>query len=319
MFHFSNQKKNQKPLAFLGALNVVPVNLVGLRSKGMDPCWFLEKHLYIFMWRSTSVKIATKATDMKRKFISLIVPKLPTIFRDAAAILALIYARQNMWRTHKIDLYCQCFSVLKIHKHVPARCSHDPGILKKRLYLELLQCHSAHVLNHEQFHIYMQQNNIKASNSLQIHLVLEFTGSLADSLDNFFLRRLTLTTILCSRRGIVTFMRRSGLWPAQPSDQANHVLVTFTEPTAFWTKGAHCSERSVESESSNTLEVLHFHALRFVYCIDIKTIDFHLSGCGCSSRLVHPSATAEVKIETPRWNDMKLLKLLESENHWKFP
>ena len=284
MFHFSNQKKNQKPLAFLGALNVVPVNLVGLRSKGMDPCWFLEKHLYIFMWRSTSVKIAT-----------------------------------NMWRTHKIDLYCQCFSVLKIHKHVPARCSHDPGILKKRLYLELLQCHSAHVLNHEQFHIYMQQNNIKASNSLQIHLVLEFTGSLADSLDNFFLRRLTLTTILCSRRGIVTFMRRSGLWPAQPSDQANHVLVTFTEPTAFWTKGAHCSERSVESESSNTLEVLHFHALRFVYCIDIKTIDFHLSGCGCSSRLVHPSATAEVKIETPRWNDMKLLKLLESENHWKFP
>lgn len=189
-----------------------------------------------------------------------------------------------MYRTYKIDLYCQCFPFSKFNKHVPARCSRDPGFLKKRLYLELLECHSAHVLNHEQFHIYIHATEQhKGSNSSRTSGLGIYGGS-CGQLGQFFLRHLTLTTILCSRRGIVTFMRRSELWPAQPSDQANHVLVTFTEPTAFWTKAAHCSERSVESKSSkkpeNTPEVPPFHAVRFVYCINIKTTDFHLSGCG---------------------------------------
>lgn len=161
-------------------------------------------------------------------------------------------------------------------------------------------------------HATEQHKSIKQftdTSSLAIH------GVSCGQLVQFFLRRLTLTTILCSRRGIVTFMRRSGLWPAQPSDQANHVLVTFTEPTAFWKKGAHCSERSVGSESSNTLEVPRFHAVRFVYCINIKTFDCHLSGCSPIYNFWGQNRDPSLKWhETPETPET----ILESENPWKF-
>lgn len=43
MVHFSSQKPSQTT-GFLGVLNGVPVNLVGLRSKDIKPGWFLKKH-----------------------------------------------------------------------------------------------------------------------------------------------------------------------------------------------------------------------------------------------------------------------------------